>query len=181
MTATELAEALGIPSDVQGDLIDRTWQSAVGEVLPSQKFFLPTQEFWDTMHGFGPDPRWMDCGTGDGHIVEEARIQGLAMSGCDIYRRADAPPDIHILPAHRIPWTKPLWALVCRPDHSGWCPHLFNKVREAGCGFVYVGLADNLELDMAGVETTWDEFVAGVGHDDEAMWVWLPEGEQRGR
>ena len=149
------------------DLVNEQYCQSEGMVLPANRFFIPNSKFWNKLKSLGI-PSFIDCGTGSGHIPTEAKEKGIRMSGCDIHRRSDAPPQTHISPAHHMPFNENISALLCRPDHSGWVEGLIPVVLEKGGRFIYVGLPDNVEQDIPEGYTI-KTIAKKVGEEGEVM------------
>ena len=153
------------------ELLDAQWDTMHGTALPDQRFFEPTERFWDTMEEIGHGSTWIDCGTGVGHIPKMAVERGFKMGGCDIVARdGTVPGSIYILPAHRIPWTESMSVLVCRPNHNGWVEHLFEHTKNIVERFVYVGGQGKVIYDLPGV--SFHQFAPNVGKERECMFIW---------
>jgi len=161
--------------DLQEELINQAWHSAFGLTLPPSQHFFSTERFWEILKEYADDGvMFIDCGAGSGHTCGQSGKYGIKMSGCDIFKRDQHDIDnfIQPMPAHRMPYSEILWALVCRPDHSGWVEHLFQHTRDKDCGFIYVGHEEKVLFDVG--DSDWDRMHKNVGNDNEIMFIWLP-------
>lgn len=160
------------------ELIDAQWNATFLTSLPRQRFFVPKDNFWVKLKKLEPlFDMIIDCGTGNGELPKEAASRKIRMAGIDIVRRENnAPTEVQIIPAHRMPFSERMWALVCRPSHGPWCEHLFSKVRLTDAGFIYVGLPNNImaDLDMDNSEPP-TEIIKDVGAEGESMLIWMPQ------
>lgn len=129
------------------DMIESAMACTRDMSLPNQRFFTPKAPFWEELRKL--DSKWVDCGCGGGDTVAEAKDNRVAMTGCDVIKRfgSDHSHLVHILPAHKFYFSESLSALICRPDHSGWCEDLINLCLSKGSKVVYVGLLKNLAED----------------------------------
>lgn len=159
------------------ELIEAQWNSMCMMSLPRQRFFTPNDKFWSKLNELGSHfDMLVDCGTGNGELPKEAQNRSIKIAGIDIAPRdGNAPTEVQIIPAHRMSFDDRIWALVCRPDHSGWCEALQMQVREAGSGFIYVSKAYNVNDDLYLDCNLPDDLIRGVGEEDESMLVWLPK------
>ena len=158
-------------------LIESQWNSMYMTSLPRQRFFVPNDKFWKRLTELGSYfDVIVDCGTGNGELPKEAEEYGIRMAGLDVVRRDDnAPTEVQIIPAHRMPFDNRIWALVCRPSHGGWVEALQMQTLEAGSGFIYVSKAYNINDDVHLDCNLPDDLIRGVGEEDESMLVWLPK------
>lgn len=155
-------------------LIDAQWDRMYGTSIPRQRFFVPTDLFWKKLKELGFS-MIIDCGTGNGDLPKEAIDHDIKMAGIDIIHRDDnGPCEVQIIPAHRIPFSSDIWALTCRPDHSGWCYNLQELAAESGAGFIYVGMPNNIDTDVDLDLNLPDDLILNAGEDGESMLVWLP-------
>ena len=130
------------------EMIDIQWKECFHVELPNQRFFKPKANFWEILKGLELKCL-VDCGCGNGELVKEGIDLGFRISGCDIHKRDGVPFGlVQIIPAHKIPFNNDIHALVCRPDHSGWCGDLISHAISKGAKFIYVGLKDNLYRDI---------------------------------
>lgn len=161
------------------ELIENAWEQNYGRSIPKQRFFTPKKKFWselkDVMTKFDVGI-FIDCGTGNGDIPNEALEQGIKMGGCDIlHRKGNGPVDVQIIPAHRMPFNSTVWPLVCRPDHSGWVEHLWYRAIAAGAGFIYVGRPTAVENDVGEPPFEPVATIKDIGCEDECMVIWQSE------
>ena len=156
------------------ELIESQWQAVHDTPMPRQRFFTPNQGFWEEMESLksGFD-MIIDCGTGNGELPDEAMARGIIMAGIDIMPRdGNGPCEVQIIPAHKMPYSSKVWALVCRPNHSGWCNLLQKQAQHDGAGFIYVGLLKNIEVDLDFINTA-DRVIHNVGEESESMFIWM--------
>ena len=158
------------------ELIEASWNSMYMTSLPRQRFFFPNDKFWRKLGEFGARFNMIvDCGTGNGELPQEAQERGIRMAGVDIVRRDDnSPTEVQIIPAHRMPFNDRVWALVCRPSHSGWCQNLQSRAYNSGAGFIYVGKPDNIDVDVDIDCNLPTDLTLDVGDEGESMLVWVP-------
>lgn len=157
-------------------LIEAQWGQMFGTSFPRQRFFVPTDGFWEEMNRLKSFFNMIiDCGTGNGELPREAQEHGIRMAGVDvIHRDGNDPTEVQVIPAHRMPYSDKIWALTCRPDHSGWCMALQAQALESGAGFIYVGKHENIYRDVDMDFNLPSNLIHNVGEDSEAMLVWLP-------
>ena len=158
-------------------LIDVQWNRMWGTVLPRQRFFIPNDRFWNKLDALKDSfDMIVDCGTGNGELPSEAMERHIKMAGVDIcLRDGNGPTIVQIIPAHRMPYSDRIWALTCRPNHSGWCNLLQTQAQDTGAGFIYVGLPNNIDNDLSLDLNLPDDLILDVGEEGESMLVWLPE------
>ncbi len=158
------------------ELIDAQWDQMYGTSLPRQRFFIPTDTFWEKLKELSSDfDMIIDCGTGNGDLPKESASHEIKMAGVDIcHRDGNGPCEVQVIPAHRMPYGPRIWAMACRPNHSGWCSSLQNQAADSGAGFIYVGKPDNIENDVSLDLNLPDDLILNVGEDGESMLVWLP-------
>ncbi len=161
-------------------LIDAQWDRMYGTSLPRQRFFIPTNLFWNKLKELSSEfSMIIDCGTGDGELPKEAIDHDIKMAGVDIiHRTGNGPCEVQIIPAHRMPFSPNIWALACRPNHSGWCHNLQELATESGAGFIYVGMPNNTDTDVNSDLKLPDDVIFDVGEEGELMLIWLPRGSQ---
>lgn len=148
--------------------IELAWRDSFLTILPNQRFFTPLDIFWEELSKF-EKVSFVDCGAGNGQLMSEAKNKGILMSGCDLYSRDDVEWGlVKIIPAHKIPFNQEVLALVCRPDHGGWCEDLVMTVLDKGSSFIYVGLPENVSIDIP-VDIEYMVLAECVGEDGEMM------------
>ncbi|KKL79958.1 hypothetical protein LCGC14_2009640, partial [marine sediment metagenome] len=132
------------------ELIDAQWDQMYGTSIPQLRFFVPTNLFWRKLKKLSSRfSMIIDCGTGNGDLPKEAMARNIKMAGVDIiHRKGNDPCEVQIIPAHRMPFSPDIWALACRPNHSGWCCNLQELATESGAGFIYVGMPNNMDTDV---------------------------------
>lgn len=139
-------------------------------VLPAGRFFTPTEEFFAIMQQF-EGVRFVDAGCGNGLLAVEARPWDITMVGVDLIVRVGQDPNVIIMDALHMPYNESLWALICRPNHDGWCEDVARKALEAGAKVLYVGLERNVEDDLGDLMFNVETVYTDVGQDGEAMFV----------
>ena len=145
--------------------------------LPQQRFFKPAGNFWEVLQDNTKGVRIMECGCGSGDTVVEGQALGIDIVGCDITRRTGVPRErVDHIPAHMVPFSKDLAALVCRPDHGGWVADLADLCKEKGANLIYVGLLKNIISDLEDHVPYMNTLSNKVGEEGEIM-VILPYGE----
>ena len=130
------------------EAINMQWMSNFGDKMPNQRFFKPISIFWETLKSLEVQA-FVDCGCGNGDLILEAQEHKVRMAGCDISMREGTPMGlVQIIPAHKMPFSENLIALVCRPDHGGWCEDLILHCLSLGSKLIYVGLPSNIPVDL---------------------------------
>lgn len=161
-------------------LSEQAYESNLGQKVPRLRFFTPKEKFWTLISEIMKKhdlTMLVDCGTGNGELPIESRDCGIKMVGIDIIQReGNSLVDVHLIPAHRMPYDQKIWPLVCRPDHSGWARGVLEKAHESGSGFIYVGLRRNFAQDLgdymvSSLSESYDE----VGEENEEMLIFLPD------
>jgi hypothetical protein len=72
-----------------------------------------------------------------------------------------------------MPFSKEVWPLVCRPDHSGWVSALWQRALLKESGFIYCGKAEAMIHDV-NEDLKPDLYIEDVGAEDEIMAIWYP-------
>lgn len=117
-------------------------------VLPSQRFFTPTEEFWEMLSTVPEDVQIIDCGTGNGELVQEARDRGFNLRGIDLFYRDGRSPLVEFGDATTFKWSPQVWPMFCRPSHDGWVEETVVRARNSGATSIYVGLKSNFFIDI---------------------------------
>jgi hypothetical protein len=139
--------------------------------LVGHQFFIPTPAFWAWFDQPAWKERgWVEAGAGLGAITDEATRRGFNMMGVDINEREGQSKSVVGLNALSLPYNTHIWALVCRPDHSGWCELLIEKVTRAGGTVLYVGLDRNVERDLGDYFDQAEQLARQVGEEGEHVW-----------
>lgn len=156
-------------------LIDAQWDQMYDTSIPRLRFFVPTDLFWKKLKELSSKfSMVIDCGTGNGDLPEEAKSHNIKMAGVDIIQRdGNGPCEVQIIPAHRMPFSSNIWALACRPNHSGWCRDLQELAAESGAGFIYIGMPKNIDTDVDIDLNPPNDLIPKAGEDGESMLVWL--------
>lgn len=117
-------------------------------------------------------PMIIECGCGSQDTTRDLQERGFLVRGCDIFRREGQSDDVYISDATTLPFDAMTWALICRPDHSGWADATIKKALNQGGVGIYVGLQENYDNDISPElqERFWDG-VKSVGLEGEDMWV----------
>ena len=143
--------------------------------FPNQRFFTPTQRFWDIISLINPR-RIIDAGAGGGHLQLESkyRCKHIPWISLDIIPR-DGAGHVLLRDAVCFPYIKGDLVLCCRPDHSGWCSELIDNVRYQGADVVYIGLKRNLDNDITDEQLqSYDSRSKSVGEEREILYGWGP-------
>lgn len=145
--------------------------------LPGLRFFTATEAFWALFEQPGwKDRRWIEAGAGLGDTTEEAEARGLDMTAVDLNEREGQSAKVLPLNALALPYGAETWALVCRPDHSGWCYFLIEKVLSEGGSVLYVGLDRNVDNDLDEFMDQAVQIAQDVGEEGEHAWLISPRG-----
>lgn len=157
-------------------LIDAACEQMQGMTFPQQRFFTPNTLFWEILTKLSTQfTTIIDCGTGNGELPIEAFEYGIKMLGVDIIIREHTEANnIQYIPAHHLSYSKDHWALICRPDHSGWCEDIQSQALNSNAGFIYIGLLANVKHDIS-LNISPHKIIPSVGEENESMFIWLPE------
>jgi len=171
-----------INREMNEEMSEHMWERMQGEKLPRVRFFTPIPIFWEYMkevqEQYGIEV-FADCGTGNGDLPKEATNHKIKIAGVDIVRReGNEIMQVHIMPAHRMPFTFEFWPMACRPDHSGWVRGLLEKaLQDDNSGFIYVGLRRNMAQDLGSHMLLKHSRYKNVGEENEDMLIFAPIGE----
>lgn len=177
MTLTDTADY----SDIMASLRARAMMQFGDTVLPRIRFFTGNDLFFQRMKELtdlhtdkasGARPMILECGCGSQDTTRDLAERGFLVRGVDIFRRDGQDADVYISDATLLPFDKLTWALICRPDHSGWADATIKRAITSGGLGIYVGLSENYESDISeeladclyGIEDN-------VGLEGERMWV----------
>jgi hypothetical protein len=153
-------------------LLDTSTRISSGMVLPSQRFFTPTQRFWQVLrHEVPTNVTLVDCGCGMGDLIPEGKENGFVIQGIDICRREGQNPEVSIRSAHMFQWQENVWPLICRPDHSGWVSVVAENARLMGAKLLYVSKYNNYERDVGRIRGVSRGL---VGEEGERLYVLNP-------
>lgn len=151
----------------------RQWR--ISNVLPAQRFFVPTEKFW-TFLSEHQHIDLVDCGTGDGQLLEEAKQRGLKLRGVDFRPRVGQSPLVEMRDATDIEWNSTRWPIVCRPDGDGWAFDVLQLAKRQGAAGLYIGFGDNYYRDINGLQARryGDDF----GVKGERLYVTQPSKDK---
>lgn len=132
-------------------------------------WFEPTDAFWVGLTSVVPaGVRIIDVGTGMGHVPKAARERGYSMEGVDLNLRVGQEPDVLIMDANQISWSKDVWPLFCRPCHGNFVSSLANKALSQGANVLYAGLPKNMRPDL---KKTGSKVRSKVGKEGETLYI----------
>lgn len=140
--------------------------------LPNQRFFTPTEAFWQALGDVLPaGVGLVDAGCGRGDLIGEAEGRGMTIHGIDICDREGQDPRVVRADAVSYPWSAARWLMMCRPDHSGWAWDATRLARRRGAHVLYVGLPDNYRRDLGRMK---NECLGRVGVEGENLYLLKP-------
>lgn len=139
--------------------------------LPNQRFFTPTDSFWQFLAEH-QHIDIVDCGTGKGDLLEEARSRGLKLRGVDWLPREGQSELVELMDANDITWSPTRWPMICRPDHGGWAFDVLQIAKQLGAAGFYIGLGHNYYTDINGLHSSRQKGVYGV--EGERLYVMPP-------
>ena len=137
--------------------------------LPDNRWFTPTEKFWEIIASFGKQ-LFVDCGCGTGALTQEALDRELVFLAIDLMPRRGQAPGVLQLDATSMPFSKHMWPLICRPNHSGWAYYTICSALRRGADAFYVGLTSNIDIDLEGL-VPYTGF-SNVGEEGEVM-LWF--------
>lgn len=145
-------------------------------VLPAIRFFTGNDLFFSSLKALvdekGGRPMILECGCGSQDTTRDLAARGFLVRGVDLYRREGQTSDVYIQDAVMMPFDEMTWALLCRPDHSGWASDTIERCIKRGGVGIYVGLEKNYHQD---IDEDVNEFmvkrICNVGVEGEDMWV----------
>lgn len=150
------------------------WAAGIDLQLPNQRFFKPTQVFWDTLDRIVPKHVTLaDLGCGTGELSVEAQKRGFKSVGIDLFLRDDQPNSA-VIRADAVKWglqnlSETTWALVCRPAPSALVSTLHHVALQNGSTMFYVGLRRNFVKHLG---DNWQQYplvAEGVGLEGECL------------
>lgn len=147
-----------------------------GMDLPPGRFFTPRYRFWDVLKRL-PPKMYVDCGAGNGQLVDEAVKLGYQMIGLDIAYREDQSSRVQLVDCTRFPFAPGLWPIICRPSHDGFCIETITHAFSRGAGAIYVGLSRNIEQDLQETVRHVKEEYTEVGFDGEVLLILSTTGD----
>lgn len=141
--------------------------------LGNLRFFTATPRFWEVMEQWR-EQCFIECGAGTGDTTREALDKGFQFGAVDICERDGQHESVLILDATMLTFSRELWPILCRPNHSGWCREVMDLALPASAGFIYVGLERNTEIDLGEYAGKHDAVFESVGEDGECLWYFAP-------
>ena len=147
-----------------------------GMELPPGRFFTPRYRFWDVLKLL-PPKMYVDCGAGNGQLVDEAVKLGYQMIGLDIAYREDQSSRVQLVDCTTFPFSPGLWPIICRPSHDGFCADTIAHALCRGANAIYVGLSQNIEQDLQETQRHVKEEYTEVGFDGEVLLILSTTGD----
>ena len=150
------------------------WAAGIDLQLPNQRFFTPTQVFWDVISKLVPkEVTLVDLGCGTGELSSEAQKRGFNSIGVDLFLRDDQP-NSSVIRADAVTWglrnlSETTWGLVCRPAPSALVPALQRVAVQTGSTLFYVGLRRNFTKHLG---DNWQQYplvAEEVGRSGECL------------
>lgn len=142
-------------------------------VLPPGHFFEPNEKFWSFLtETIKSGVEIVECGSGDGFLLKEAKKRKLKLDGCDTCKRTGQSSLVEIRSASSILWHPLKWPLICRPDHSGWAGDVFDNATAAGAWGYYIGLGSNYHRDIGHLRASC--VLRSVGNQGENIYLIRP-------
>lgn len=132
------------------------------------RWFIPTEVFWEVMHQWR-SKAFIECGCGNGALTREAVKQDFRFVGIDLVERDGQHEQVLHMDAVNLTFNKHLWAIVCRPDHSGWAYATIQNALKRGASAIYVGLPDNFERDLDDLLDHVTAQFTSVGTEGESL------------
>jgi hypothetical protein len=120
---------------------------------------------------------YVDCGAGNGQLVDEAVKLGYQMIGLDIAYREDQSSRVQLVDCTTFPFSPGLWPIICRPSHDGFCLETVQHALSRGAGVIYVGLPSNTEQDLQETVQHVKEEYTEVGFDGEVLLILSTTGD----
>lgn len=141
--------------------------------LPAGRFFTPTSGFWEKLKiilAEYPGVTLIDCGCGNGALIDEAAQHDIKMDGVDLCVRSDMNTRVRLIDATILRWSSSVWPIICRPSHGGWAETIVKQARKSpGAHAIYVGLPSNYKRDVPGLGM---KVVArNIGESKETMYM----------
>lgn len=162
------------------DLMSEIRRSAMHQLnrmggLPNQRFFTPTDAFWQVLGETLPaDVTLVDAGCGRGELIGEAHSRGMTIRGIDICVREGQDARVEHVDAVSYPWGAKRWLMMCRPSHDGWAREATTQARQLGAHVLYVGLPSNYERDLGKIR---GKCLGKVGVEGEKLYLIQPYGQ----
>lgn len=149
-------------------------QLNLGRVLPSLKFFEPTDRFIRWMEKRWKDNLIYDVGAGCGHVAKVLVERGLEVVAIDINHREckDGFP-VEIADGESYDYKPGSVVMLCRPCHGNFTEEVVAQaVRCGASAILYVGLEKNFENDLGAYLPKFQKSLSGAGLEDECVLVW---------
>lgn len=151
------------------ELLAELYDRMEGQPSTDLRFFTPNEHFWSLMEEF-KDKLIVEFGCGKADTLQEAKERGFRWAGCDLRRTPELIDGVYMLNALRMPLSKDMMCIACRPDHSGWVEPALRRALEFGCTVIYVSKETNMDRDIGGLLDNEIFFRhMKVGKEDEGM------------
>jgi len=132
-------------------------------------FFYPTNRFVDWLVKLAGHRPIIDCGCGEGLLVEKLFRHGAAVLGVDI-RRLSEQPLVVVQDAETFEFPNNSVVLFCRPCHSDWVERTIKVARRSADVILYIGKAENVECDLGDFLPRFKCIGKNVGKEGEYVW-----------
>lgn len=154
------------------DLLTDLRLSAIARLgtMANLRWFTPNDTFWELLEPF-KDKKIVDCGCGVGDTTREGIARGFDMVGIDLVKRAGQHALVLPVDACAYPFSKNVWPLVCRPDHSGWAHDCLSNAMTRGATAMYVGKMENLDRDLDDLQEDVIHSYRDVGNEGEVLCI----------
>lgn len=144
-----------------------------GEIV----FFRPTRNFWKQIDRY-KDRTIIEVGCGAGFLSRQMQAKQFKVVPVDIQIKDTQVPGTQHIDAIDFPYTSDMVVLFCRPSHGNWVWRVIDRAQEVGATVVYVGLQENLELDLGDLQDKFHQRGDSVGEESEVFMVDRTEEEE---
>lgn len=145
----------------------------MGLELPALRFFTPTDIFWSMLrHEMNSGVTFVECGSGNGDLLDEAADHGFELEGWDPIKREGQSKRVIQGDATELNWGPKVWPLICRPSHDGFANEIVEKARSQGATTWFITLPRNYERSLSEYMTY--RLATNIGVEGERLWAIRP-------